>query len=287
LREAREAQGLTVDEAAARLRLMHRQVEAMEAGDFDALGQPVFARGFVRNYARLLGLPADALLEQMQGTMAEPVAVTRAEPPLPSSWLTSPWLVLMFVGLLMIVAVPVGLYLWLNSEPEETVPAPAVAQPRPAPVIAPAAVVPPVEPAVPAVDTAALPALPSGNEAAEAPPAPAETSGPSPSAPAPVAAPVPVPPAAPAPAAPAPAVPSTGALHLEFDADAWTEIHDAQRRPVHRQLNRAGSSVDVQGQPPFRVVIGNAAQARVTYNGRAVDLKPHIDVTVARFTLGD
>ena len=54
LRAAREAQGLSVEEAAGRLRLMHRQIDAMEREDFESLGQPVFARGFVRNYARLL-----------------------------------------------------------------------------------------------------------------------------------------------------------------------------------------------------------------------------------------
>lgn len=276
LREAREAQGMTLDEAAARLRLMHRQVEAMEAGDFESLGQPVFARGFVRNYARLLGLPADDLLVQMRGAMVEPVAVTRAEPPPPSSWLTSPWLVLVLLGLLMIVAVPVGLYLWLNSEPEELASPPAIAQSRPAPAAVSTPVVAPSTTALSVVDPAPIPAVPSDTSATVAP-AQVEAS---------VAAPAEAP--APAAVAPAPAVPTaTGAVHLEFDADAWTEIHDAQRRPLHRQLNRAGSSVDVRGQPPFRVVIGNATQARLTYNGQPVDLKPHINVTVARFTLGD
>ncbi|PKO73475.1 MAG: DUF4115 domain-containing protein, partial [Betaproteobacteria bacterium HGW-Betaproteobacteria-17] len=76
LREAREAQGLTQEDAAARLRLMNRQVEAMETDDFESLGQPVFARGFVRNYARLLGLAPEALLARMAGAPAEPTAVS-------------------------------------------------------------------------------------------------------------------------------------------------------------------------------------------------------------------
>ena len=54
LRDAREAQNITLEDVAMRLRLMHRQVEAMETDDFESLGQPVFARGFVRNYARLM-----------------------------------------------------------------------------------------------------------------------------------------------------------------------------------------------------------------------------------------
>ena len=87
----------------------------------------------------------------------------------------------------------------------------------------------------------------------------------------------------------APAAPETpavsGALHLEFGDEAWTEIKDASGRMLHRQLNPAGSSVDIRGQPPFDVLIGNATQTRMTYNGRPIDLKPFTDATVARFTL--
>ncbi|HWR78536.1 MAG TPA: helix-turn-helix domain-containing protein [Thiobacillus sp.] len=261
LRDAREAQGITLDDAAARLRLMQRQVEAMETDDFDSLDPPVFARGFVRNYARLLGLAPEVLLARMEGAPAEPAAVSHAEPPLPRSWLTSPWLILLLLGLMVVVAVPVALYWWLNSEvdegPNERVP--PAAQTHPAPAAVPAPVAEPADAPSPAVQVA------------------------------------PAPPAAPAAWAPepaeagAPAAPETpavgGALHLEFGDEAWTEIKDASGRMLHRQLNPAGSRVDIHGQPPFDVVIGNAAQARMTYNGRPIDLKPFIDVTVARFTL--
>jgi cytoskeleton protein RodZ len=261
LRNAREAQGVTVEEAAVRLRLMQRQIEAMEADDFESLGQPVFARGFVRNYARLLALAPETLLARMEGAPAEPAPVSQAKPPQQRSWLTSPWLILLLLGLLLLVAIPVVLYLWLNSEVDEgpvsTVP---TAQSRPAPQTPP-----PVSAAAPA---AALPVVaPAAAVAQDAP-----------------AAEVAAPAEAEAPAAVAPPV-ARSVLHLEFGAEAWTEIKDSSGRMLHRQLNLAGSSVDIQGQPPFDVVIGNAAQARMTYNGRPIDLKPFIDVTVARFTL--
>lgn len=247
LREAREAQGMSLDEAAMRLRLMHRQVAAIEADDFESLGQIVFARGFVRNYARLLGIVPETLLASMQGAPAEPAAVSQSQPQLQRSWLSSPWLILALLGLLVVVAVPVALYLWLNSEvadgPVNQVPSSAQVRSVPAapPVPAPAAAKTPV----------------AGDARS-------------------VAAPVPA----------APAAPTVGSvLHLEFGEESWTEIKDARGRMLHRELNRAGSSVDVSGRPPFEVVIGNAAQARLTYNGRPIDLKPFTDSTVARFTL--
>jgi len=74
-------------------------------------------------------------------------------------------------------------------------------------------------------------------------------------------------------------------LHLEFADESWTEIKDASGRMLLRQLNPADTRVDIHGQPPFDVVIGNASQVRMTYNGRPIDLKPFTDSTVARFTL--
>lgn len=258
LREAREAQGMSVEDASMRLRLMHRQVAAMEADDFASLGQPVFARGFVRNYARLLGVDAEALLARIGGATAEPPLILQTAPQLPRSWLTSPWLILLLLGMLVLVVAPVGLYLWLNSDVSES---PA---PRPAPVAQtaplPATVVEPAASPAPGVSPAG--AAPAGGVAAEKPAVAASPAGPT------------VAPAA-----------SGSVLHLEFGAESWTEIRDARKRNLHRQLNPAGSRVDVTGQPPFEVVIGNAPQARLTYNGRPIDLKPFTDSTVARFTL--
>lgn len=240
LREAREAQGVTLEDVAERLRLMQRQVEAMETDDFESLGQPVFARGFVRNYARLLGVAPDPLLERMEGAPAEPAEVNQVEPPPTRSWLVSPWFMLFLLGVLVVVAAPVALYLWLNSDvdPTPVSVAPATQHEAAAPVAAApqtAAVVPPVE--TPAASVAEV------------------------------------------------STPSDSVLSLDFGDESWVEVKDASGQMLHRQLNQPGSNVEIRGQPPFEVLIGNAAQVRMTYNGRLIDLKPFIDVTVARFTL--
>jgi cytoskeleton protein RodZ len=62
LRDAREAMGLTIEAAAERLRLNAALVLAMEEERIALLGAPVFARGHLRNYASLLGLPEDEIL---------------------------------------------------------------------------------------------------------------------------------------------------------------------------------------------------------------------------------
>lgn len=268
LRESREAQGIPLEDVAVRLRLMQRQVEAMETDDFASLGQPVFARGFVRNYARLLGLVPETLLARMEGAPEEQPMVSQAELPPQHAWLSSPWLILLLLALLLLLAIPVGLYLWLNSGTDETPDSPAPAaqsssRPMPAPVAETSATPSsPVLQAAPSspVSPAAPPVVPSQADEADQP---AEAA---------------------APAEPR-IVPAGSVLHLEFGEESWTEIKDASGRMLLRQLNPAGSSVDVRGQPPFDLVIGNASGARMSYNGRPIDLKPFIDVTVARFTL--
>ncbi|MCA1979039.1 MAG: helix-turn-helix domain-containing protein, partial [Thiobacillus sp.] len=144
LRAARESRGMSVEDAATRLRLMHRQIDAMESEDFSSLGQPVFARGFVRNYARLLGLDPEPLLAGMAGAPEDAAPVAHVAAPAPAHWLTSPWILMLMLGTLLAVALPIALYWWLNSDAGEEVhvtsnvlPVPAEPRPVAAPTHAP------------------------------------------------------------------------------------------------------------------------------------------------------
>lgn len=63
LRRAREAKGLDVAAVAAMLHLTEYRIQAIEADDFDSLPEPVFVRGYLKNYARLLDEPAGPVLD--------------------------------------------------------------------------------------------------------------------------------------------------------------------------------------------------------------------------------
>lgn len=77
LRKAREAAQLTLADVATRLKMPVRVVESLEAEDWNRLGAPVFVRGQLRSYARLLGL-ATAPLHAASGV--PPIQPTRLEP---------------------------------------------------------------------------------------------------------------------------------------------------------------------------------------------------------------
>ncbi|MCL4267078.1 MAG: DUF4115 domain-containing protein [Anaerolineae bacterium] len=66
LREARETKGLTLQEVQAETRITVRYLDALENGDYDRLPTPVHVRGFLRNYARFLGLDPQPLLDRYE-----------------------------------------------------------------------------------------------------------------------------------------------------------------------------------------------------------------------------
>ncbi|NLA67927.1 MAG: helix-turn-helix domain-containing protein [Gammaproteobacteria bacterium] len=61
LRIAREAAGLSIEDVATRLKMPVRVVQSLEAEDWSRLGAPVFIRGQLRSYGRLLGLATDTV----------------------------------------------------------------------------------------------------------------------------------------------------------------------------------------------------------------------------------
>jgi cytoskeleton protein RodZ len=63
LRQAREARGLDATAVAAMLHLSESKLEALETDNYDSLPEPVFIRGYLRNYARLLEEPEAPVLD--------------------------------------------------------------------------------------------------------------------------------------------------------------------------------------------------------------------------------
>lgn len=72
LRREREARALTTQQAAEQLNLDVLVLEALERNDFAALGAPVFAKGHLRKYANLLGLPEADLVTAYERSKAQP-----------------------------------------------------------------------------------------------------------------------------------------------------------------------------------------------------------------------
>lgn len=89
LRQARERKGWTVDQVAEKTRITARHLNEIEAGDFERFPAAVYARGFVRAYAKVLDLDEAAALASLDEagilapTAARPPALAAAGKPAP------------------------------------------------------------------------------------------------------------------------------------------------------------------------------------------------------------
>lgn len=71
LKQARLDKNLSIDDVAAELFILNRHIEAIEAEDFESLPQAAFARGFVINYAKFVGLDPDQLVASFDRSYPE------------------------------------------------------------------------------------------------------------------------------------------------------------------------------------------------------------------------
>lgn len=269
LAQLRSERKLSIADVAQRLKYGARQIEALEAEEFDRLPGATFVRGMVRGYAKLLETDPEPILEALeQRYIPGEVDLDLRDKGIPFARRgrhgTGAYLALSVLVLSVVAGVlyewRVGAFPWArfgpNSPPEQN-------QPTGRPVPARAA---PSHEATPQTATpTTLPAPPPAAEAALRPEAA-------------VASAIAVPP-------PSQASGGEGRLRMEFSGESWVEIRDKDGKLLMSQLNSTGSRRIVSGRVPLSLVIGNAANVRLTYNDKPVDLKPYIQIEVARLTL--
>jgi len=113
LRQARESRGLTLQQVEETLRIRRQFLAALEEERYDELPGEVYTRGFLLNYARFLGLPAEDMIEEYSGTHEVPRSLTQIptvlDEPLLSTGRRQKWPGV-FVGLMLALLVLLGGY---------------------------------------------------------------------------------------------------------------------------------------------------------------------------------
>ena len=291
LRQARQAQGVALEDLAATLKVPVEKLQALEDEDWQRLPDVVFLRALAQTICRTLHLeaaPVLALLPQQKVTALAPQGGLNApmrERGVPSILATktqhSPW---PWVVLLLIVLGGGG-YLgvqWMAPEwvrgVSTTVPAPS----------APAGDSPLFSPAVPEEsdggnmgDGAQAGEVPAVQAAALMQPALQEDEGAQPgfAAPAPVPAPV-----AQAETAAAPAAASVSpVLRITAKGATWVQVLDAQQRLLIEKILQDGEVFSTSAPKPLTVAVGKADLATVEVNGAPFDLQAVARSNVARF----
>ena len=293
---------------ALKLNLTSTSLANLEAGAFDKLPGHTFARGYIRAYAKLLGIDQAVLVQefdQFTGTDAQGSNVHglgRIEEPTRVSHT-----ILRIVSLLLLIAVVGGGFVWWQDQTSqrnkdltinamehvEVESADGTTQIHPldepedqAVVEGQAAPQAPATAEQPAPDAGTTPA------AVPAPAVPTAPAAPVAQAPA-VPTPAPATPAPAAPAAPAMSPPTTPALiagdgrvQITFIADCWTQVTDGNGKVLFSGLKRKGDTLDQGGKPPLTLRLGFARGAQVAYNGQPVDVAPFTSGETARLKLG-
>ncbi len=308
LARTRAGYGAEPRDMARQLGLNPTIILALEADDFARLGPPVFVRGYLSRYARLLDLPEAAVLERYR----EQTDASQEPPPLKvvhsRERQTRVRDLRGFIYLLVVIGLgwtairhldaldPSRLLAWWPPSDSSSAPPPASKpmtvttqtqypfQPKPE-----EATGEPTPPPVPA--TSEPPPSPHAEPAPTAPSAIALTPPPTAEPAAGDGNPASAPMVAVQEGAGDNAASETAAggarLMLQFSEDCWVQVKDAQGKVLVNGLMKANTTSALSGPAPFTVTLGNAPAARIAVDDRPVDTAIYVPRrgTVSRFTL--
>jgi cytoskeleton protein RodZ len=277
LKAEREHRGLSAQKAADEMHLDRWVIDALEADDYKRIGPTVYAKGHLKKYAALLGLPAAEILAgyesrtQQQGQAVAPgpavMLKARAEAPDPSSM--KPMQVAVGIAAAVLLLGVLWWRPWHQRGASRHAPA-AAGSVSAAPDKAAGAAGASSAPGSPAMPRDPVP-LPSAAQSA-----PASVSA----APAIAVTPAPLDAAAVAGA-------GRARLRLSFSADSWVDVRDASGRRTYAGTGLANSVKTITGTAPMRVYLGVGSGVQLEINDRAVAIGPQFFAgDVARFEAG-
>lgn len=294
LRAGREHAGISLEVVSQRTMIPLSRLRALENDDYERVGVATFVTGYVRAYAKFLGLDPAPLLRALEPSL--PKSETTSHQPPPSVALALQvqkrprsffWPVVTVLAIFLGAVALIGINTVLTpvEEPESAVvPSPASAPESPSETVL---ALPleltsePIQSEVVESGSLAAPLVAEGESLADSDFAPAQ---------APEVEPATIP-AQPASAAAEPTLPadetSLDQLEMSFSGDCWVEVSDATGKALIARLATSGDNLQLFGRAPFQVVLGNAPVATVALNGQAVDAAPAQGRKFKRLTVGE
>jgi cytoskeleton protein RodZ len=320
LKAARQAKNIELETAAAQLHLRRDMLIALEEDDYDQLPARVFVFGYMKNYARYVGIPAEAIIQSLENFLPVDDKIKGELPKIgnqasevfkPSSKARkSPF---SFFSIVFLGVVIVAFFAWqegyfdsktgeissslaigesmsgqmIEEQISIETPDPVVSvqqresvSEKPAPMFAdlpeskiesspnvePIAMTVPLEisvsqaPVVKEIEKTEI-AQTAGKETVSTATSQEKITE-------------------------TPAVPVTSnGIVLKLSGKSWIEVRDSSGAFKLNNLYNAGTEKTFAGKPPYKVLIGNAAEASMMVNGKNFDLKNHTSGNIARFTL--
>ena len=285
LRNAREQLGWTREQVASRIHLRLTLIAAIEADTYDKHTSHTFIRGYLRAYAKLVGIPEETILAAYDKLgLTPPDNIDMQSFSRRSRQQANDSRLKVVTWLVILVLIALSIAWWWQSTArrsagdealaasemgtEQTVsvasvtPAVDVADPV-LPVasdaVATEVVVSDAAATVPAVVAATSAALSTEASAAEATLAPAE------------------------PAATEPG--KAPQLKMSFTADCWLDVKDANGKTLFSGLKKANDELVLEGPEPLRFIVGAPMAVNLEYQGKSFDMSRYNNGRTARFSL--
>ncbi|AXB02231.1 MULTISPECIES: RodZ domain-containing protein [Aeromonas] len=282
LRNAREQLGWTREQVASRIHLRLTLIAAIEADTYDKNTSHTFIRGYLRAYAKLVGIPEETILAAYEKLgLTPPDNIDMQSFSRRSRQQANDSRLKVVTWLVILVLIGLSVAWWWQSTARRSAGDDALAATEmgatvntPEANVAPAVEV--AEPVLPAASdavstqvvvsgaTATLPVVATDASAA----VPTDVSGAVSTAESTTTEPAKAP-----------------QLKMSFTADCWLDVKDANGKTLFSGLKKANDELVLEGPEPLRFIIGAPMAVNLEYQGKSFDMSRYNNGRTARFSL--
>lgn len=282
LRNAREQLGWTREQVASRIHLRLTLIAAIEADTYDKHTSHTFIRGYLRAYAKLVGIPEETILAAYEKLgLTPPDNIDMQSFSRRSRQQANDSRLKVVTWLVILVLIGLSVAWWWQSTARRSAGDDALAATEmsatvntPEANVAPAVEV--AEPVLPVASdavstqvlvsgaTATLPVVATDASAA----VPTDVSGAVSTAESTTTEPAKAP-----------------QLKMSFTADCWLDVKDANGKTLFSGLKKANDELVLEGPEPLRFIIGAPMAVNLEYQGKSFDMSRYNNGRTARFSL--
>ncbi len=282
LRNAREQLGWTREQVASRIHLRLTLIASIEADTYDKHTSHTFIRGYLRAYAKLVGIPEETILAAYEKLgLTPPDNIDMQSFSRRSRQQANDSRLKVVTWLVILVLIGLSVAWWWQSTARRSAGDDALAATEmsatvntPEANVAPAVEV--AEPVLPAASdavstqvvvsgaTATLPVVATDASAA----VPTNVSGAVSTAESTTTEPAKAP-----------------QLKMSFTADCWLDVKDANGKTLFSGLKKANDELVLEGPEPLRFIIGAPMAVNLEYQGKSFDMSRYNNGRTARFSL--
>ena len=268
LAQARKKQQKSIEEIAQELNLSVTQIKAIELDQSDGLPEPTYVRGYIRAYAKLLGLkPEEVLQSYLNPNWQQSTSLNDIPRGIGSAESSSPGFFSLGKVVALLVVLIAGGLLWYSGVAQQLLNGRGQSpDPIPSEVIGSQNQNEQnAEIEVPAGDDEPVDAQQESDQQPLA-------SGESDQSAADIESQVEL-------------TPASNQLKMEFSATSWVDIRDGNDNRLAYKSYTSGDVLEIEEEGELQVFIGNAEGVAVEFNGQAFDLAPHREGVYAKFVI--